>query len=481
MDSMRERAGPGDPPSTLAPPQPVVPTDAYAVRICGIGGTGVVTVAQIVGTAATLDGYHVRGLDQIGLSQKAGPVVSDVRLSRSAPMATNRLGAGQADLLLAFDQLVAASDKGLLTASPTATTVVGSVAPVPTGAMIAHPEISLPDPDDLVDRIASVTRPDAQHWADAQAITTELFGSATTANVFVVGMAVQAGCLPVDPARIEEAIALNGVAVEANTAAFRWGRTQIADPAAVVAARSHGKDSGGAGTDVAAPALPGPITARIDALGRPELVSQLALFAVELIAWGDEPVASGWLDVVERVSAAEHELATAGVTAAARGELTATVAANLFTLTAYKDEYEVARLMTDPDGTAVVASVAQPGDRVAWKLHPPMLKALGMGGKISVGAWAEPGVRLLARGKRLRGTPADPFGRTELRRLEQELPGEYAAAIDKALGTLTADNLDQAVALAALADQVRGYEDLKLRRIAEYRTALATALAALGL
>jgi indolepyruvate ferredoxin oxidoreductase len=108
-----------------------------------------------------------------------------------------------------------------------------------------------------------------------------------------------------------------------------------------------------------------------------------------------------------------------------------------------------------------------------------MLAALGLEDKISVGAWAEPGVRLLAKGKRLRGTPADPFGRTEMRRLERELPGEYVEAVDRTLAVLSAENLDRAVALAGLPDRVRGYEELKLRRIGEYRTALAGALAEL--
>lgn len=138
-------------PPTNPDPTLVVPADEFAMRITGIRGTGVVTVAQVLGTAAMLDGYHVRGLDQIGLSQKAGPAVSDVRLSRSTPNATNRLGSGRAHLLMAFDQLVAGSDKGMLIADPESTVVVG--------------------------------------------------------------MAVQAGALPIDPARIEEAIGINGVAV----------------------------------------------------------------------------------------------------------------------------------------------------------------------------------------------------------------------------------------------------------------------------
>ena len=116
----------------LPAPELLVDENDFAMRITGIGGTGVVTVAQVLGTAAMLDGFHVRGLDQIGLAQKAGPVISDVRMSKSRPSYTNRLGEGQADLLLAFDQLVAASDKGELTSDPDLTHVVGSTTATPT-------------------------------------------------------------------------------------------------------------------------------------------------------------------------------------------------------------------------------------------------------------------------------------------------------------------------------------------------------------
>ncbi|MEZ4334797.1 MAG: indolepyruvate ferredoxin oxidoreductase family protein, partial [Myxococcota bacterium] len=238
------------PPEHFPPIERIVPDDEFAARITGIGGTGVVTVSQVLGTAAMLDGYHVRGLDQIGLSQKAGPVVSDLRLSRRAPTATNRIGEAQADLLLAFDQLVAASEKGLLVTDRERTTVVGSFSPTPTGDMITHPDIALPSPERLIKRIAEVTRSQAGFWADALATTEDLFGSTTTANFFVVGMAIQAGCLPIDPAKIEQAIRLNGVAVEANVAAFRWGRTQIVDADAVERARREASVAGPSALEV---------------------------------------------------------------------------------------------------------------------------------------------------------------------------------------------------------------------------------------
>ncbi len=464
----RRQRGP-DPLSPPEVPNPPIRLDVegYAVRICGIGGTGVVTVSQVLGTAAMLDGYDVAGLDQIGLSQKAGPVVSDLRLSRGEPLFTNRIGNAQADLLLVFDQLVAASDKGLSTSDPERTSVVGSNTAVPTGSMITDPGLQMPSPDELAARIAGTTAGEG-FWADAQAVTTDLFGTATTANIFVVGMAAQTGALPIEPARIEEAIELNGVAVASNLAAFRWGRVQIVDPDKVTAARA-----------AAHPQEPEVVEERfgrrLDRLGV-EGDDRVAIsrWANELEAWGTASDVGNYFDELEIVGAAERSVAPESV------ELLRTVAFGLYKLTAYKDEYEVARLMTDPEANADAAELVAAGGRMAWKLHPPIARALGLESKISVGPWATPGVRALARAKRLRGTGWDVFARAEVRRVEQGLRAEYLAYLGQALAVLRADNLGAVVELAALADDVRGYEDIKLANVERWRTRSGQALAALG-
>ena len=446
-------------PPEVPEPELLVPDTEFAMRITGIGGTGVVTVSQVLGTAAMLAGYQVRGLDQIGLSQKAGPVVSDVRLSRRGPTFTNRLGEAQADLLLAFDQLVAASPRGLLTCRGDRTVVVGSTSATPTGAMITHPDLHLPLPEELAERIGERTRPE-HFWADAQAVTEDLFGSTTTANFFVVGMAVQAGALPIDPAHLEQAIELNGVAVEANIAAFRWGRAQIAAPEAVARARREANPA----PEVVEPEH---FPDRLDRLeSSPELRAQLSMLAGELVRWGDESTAEAWFDTLDRVHRAERAVDPTG------SHLLRAVAEGLFKLTAYKDEYEVARLMLDEAATAEARHVAGPGGSIAWKLHPPMLRALGLRHKITVGSWATPAARALANGKRLRGTAADPFGRARVRRIERQLPAEYSAALDRALSHLTAENLDRVVELARTPDIVRGYEDIKLANVEKFRRRL---------
>jgi len=451
-------------PTVFSDPSLLVPADSFALRITGIGGTGVVTVAQILGTAAMLAGFEVRGLDQIGLSQKAGPVVSDLRLSRHAPSYTNRLGDRQADVLLAFDQLVAASEKGLATCDNDRTVVVGSTSPTPTGSMITRPDIALPTPEELARTIGQHST--SHHfWADAQGVTEDLLGSSTAANIFVIGMAVQAGALPIPAASLEEAIELNGVAVKANLAAFRWGRMQVADPGAVEAARDLDIDESARVSDE--------FGMRLDHLGAEgSRRTQLALFASELVAWGDRSDAQDWFDVLDRVHATER---SAGIDS---GAMVDAVAAGLYKLTAYKDEYEVARLMLDADGLDEAHDVAGDTGSISYQLHPPMLRALGMDRKISIPLSAAGGLRMLARGKRMRGTMLDPFRWAKVRRVERKLAAEYMKAIDKVLQSLTTDSLAAAVAVAETADIVRGYEDIKLANVDLFRAALDTRLAA---
>ena len=172
---------------------------------------------------------------------------------------------------------------------------------------------------------------------------------------------------------------------------------------------------------------------------------------------------------MDRVAASERDVSSSD-------ELLMSVAAGMFKLVAYKDEYEVARLMTLDAGLEGAREVAGETGAIAWKLHPPMLRALGIDRKITIGKWATPGIKALARGKRLRGTSVDPFGRAEVRRVEQALPGEYLTAIDLVLEELTVENLPDAISLAELPDVVRGYEDIKLANIEIYRSSLADRL-----
>jgi indolepyruvate ferredoxin oxidoreductase len=461
---------------------PATARDSVALRLAGIGGTGVVSAAQIIGTAAMLDGWEVDGLDQTGLSQKAGPVVSDLTLARApqspgpvAPAARRAklVGAAQADLLLAFDPLVAASPAAVAASSPHRTVTIASTAVPPVGARISHPELPQPTPEQLGARLSEASLPGGYIAVDAAAYAAALTGLQTTANIFLIGVALQRGDVPVVPARLRQAIELNGVAVDANLAAFEWGRRWAADPSAVdavVARRSLDV------TTVDTPPLPADLGRRVASLCLSEPAADdersgpaadvLTMLTADLVAYQDRAYAGRFLDLVERVWAAERA-------AGGSGALTEAVARGYHKLLAYKDEYEVARLMLSDDGLAAARVVGGDTPQITWHLHPPALRSAGMAKKMRFGPGSRPVFQALARGKRLRGTVLDPFGRTEMRRLERQLPVEYAEAVERMVPKLAAANLAAAVEIASLPDRVRGYEDLKLRRAAAYREELA--------
>ena len=461
----------------IAPPasdEPMMTTRSTTrIRMAGIGGTGVVTAAQILGTAATMDGWDVLGLDQTGLSQKAGPVVSDVVITRPGEVSSNFVGSEQADLVLGFDALVAASDRSLSSAS-TDTVVVASTNETPTGQQVLHPERTEigQSTGEAVERLNAATDPSANRFVDAAALSKALLGSEAIANTLLLGVATQLGLLPVKVEAIERAIELNGVMVDANLAGFAWGRRWVTHPSETEALAF-------ASPTVAKEAitLPAKLASRVNALrlndtaGLGDKAVDATMLTADLIDYQDLSYAKRYVARLEQVSAAERSVSPAS------RELTRTVAANLHKLMAYKDEYEVARLMLLDESTEMAEAVGGPGAEVTWHLHPPMLKAIGRDAKVNFGQATAPAFKALRAGKRVRGTRFDPFGQTEMRRMERALIDEYEDALTRICRSLDADNLADAIEIAALPDQVRGYEDLKVRRAREYRAELARRLA----
>jgi indolepyruvate ferredoxin oxidoreductase len=457
------RADPAQVPIDDPPPSGV---DSVAIRLAGIGGTGVVTAAQVLGTAAMLAGWSVDGVDQTGLSQKAGPVISDLTFSRGASRRSNAIGSGQADVIIAFDQLVAAADGVVAAGASGRTVVVAATRETPTGAMISKPETPYPTPERLAARLTGRGDDERYTGLDAAMLADSLTGAAAAANILLLGVAVQQGAVPVPPAAVERAIELNGVAVDANKAAFAWGRRWVVDPDAVERIAGSRVDGG---PTVQTVALPRRLRTRVMGLDLDDAATDVvAMLAADLVGYQSVAYAERFLDLIavarraeRRAGLDDHRFAVA----VARGH---------HKLLAYKDEYEVARLMRSADGLAEARRVAgRPDAAVTWHLHPPVLKALGMDRKLRFDSRSAPLFAALAAGKRLRGTRFDPFGRTDMRRLERALPVEYAEAITQVAGALTADNAEAAVAVAELPDMVRGFEELKLRRAAAYRERLA--------
>jgi indolepyruvate ferredoxin oxidoreductase len=432
----------------------------HTTRITGVGGTGVVTLSQILSAAGRIAGRQVRSLDQTGLAQKGGAVISDVKISAGDIEQSNKAVAGECDLYLGCDLLVAADAKNLAVADPATTIAVVSTTKVPTGRMVVDKTVPFPDVDATADRIRSATRGAESVFVDARGLSVTLLGSDQFANMLLAGVAFQTGALPLPAQAIEQAIELNGVQVEPNLQAFRRGRQRVADPvafAAVIAAAS-------AAAPVNVPtgseqrlissvgAEPGSPLHRIVAVRIPDLVE-----------YQNVDYARRYADLVARAREAEIR------SVPEKTELSEAVAEFGYKLMAYKDEYEVARLLVDPQAEAAVRAEFGEGARVSYQLHPPVLRALGMKRKLKLGPWSRPGFRLLRAAKIVRGTRLDPFGHTQVRRVERELINEYTATIDDLLARLSAETYQRAVEIARLPDLVRGYENIKLANVALYR------------
>ncbi|MFF0487897.1 indolepyruvate ferredoxin oxidoreductase family protein [Nocardia sp. NPDC004068] len=446
----RSRPRPPELPELDAAP----PTGTQNVFLAGIGGTGIVTVNQVLATAAMRAGYEVASLDQIGLSQKAGPVVSHLRFAPGALEPSNRLTPAAADCIVAFDLLAATDAKNLAYGSRAATLSVASTSRTPTGAMVYDKTVTYPETTALLARLERVSR--TVRAFDALAAAETLFGDTTTANFLLVGAACQLGGLRLPAAAIEEAIEINGVAVAANIAAFRWGRAAVARPAEFAAATAR------PAPERAEIAVPADLFEGLTATGETRRLVESR--AVELVGFQSARLARDYVATVQRVWSAERAVTE-------RTEFSEQVARGLYKFTAYKDEYEVARRLVDPAFLREVEERIPGGANLTYRLHPPVLRALGRTKKIGFGPRSHLALRLLAKGKRLRGTAFDPFGATRVRRIERALLAHYTEMITALTATLATD-YDRAVRAAALADVVRGYEDVKLASIEDYRNRL---------
>ncbi len=441
----------------LPAPAPTA-SQSHRIRLMGIGGTGVVTTSQLLATAAVLSGRYVRTLDRTGLAQKGGAVVSDLVIEPTPFETGNSIGDGNCDLYLGYDLLVAADPKNTVALAPDATAIV-STSIVPTGAMVSDVRLTFPDVEATLDRVTDQLTEGTCVSLDLRRYAEGLFGTEQMGNMFLLGVAVQLGALSLLPEAVEEAIGLNGVAVHRNLQAFRRGRQYVADRRAL---------------DQGLRALEGEQAAsalRPSALVRADEGSELerivARRRTELVSYQNEAYARRYEDFVEEVRQAEASLCGAA------GALSEAVATYFFKLLAYKDEYEVARLALDSKMDEEIAKEFGEGAKVQWRLHPPTLKAMGLKHKIHLGAWFRPAFLLLRSLKGLRGTALDPFGYDKMRRLERELITEYETNVRGILGSIRAEQLVLATELATLPDLIRGYEDVKLRNVEQYRVRLA--------
>jgi indolepyruvate ferredoxin oxidoreductase len=426
-----------------------------AMLVTGIGGTGVITIGAILAMAAHLEGKAAKVLDQTGMAQKGGAVTSHLRIGRDADaIPSARLGTGQADVVIACD-LIVGSGPDVLSLTRPDTHVLANEDVVPTGEFQTNRNLDL-SATRFLSAIGKRVSPDNIDTLRAGALATRLLGDSIFTNLMMVGFAAQKGLLPVSLASIEEAIGLNGVAVKANLNALGLGRLAAVDPDGLF--------------DLA--------DAPVHEAKLPRTLAEVTESRTKLLtAYQNEAYAADYRSFIDEI----------GATLQSRGigdtePFLTEVARNLGKLMAYKDEYEVARLYSDPAFMASLRDQFSSEAKLKLNLGAPYLSLFrkdaktGRPKKVALGPWVFPLFRLMAGMKGLRGTALDPFGYAHERKVERALIGEYRDLIREVAGSVTAETINLACEIAAAPALIAGYGPVKEEGIAKYRARLAEVL-----
>jgi len=427
-------------------PEPVVPAaaTAYGIVVAGVGGTGVITIGQLLGMAAHIEGKGIVTQDAAGLAQKGGATWSHVLIADTPDeIRTTRVGMAAADLILGCDPIVTAGKETVLRMRAGRTRVALNGHSTPTAAFVKNADWRNPSDQCVADIMAAVGQPGLGVF-DADGVAARLMGDTLYVNPMLLGYAWQKGWIPLGRAALLRAIELNAVAVEANKAAFEWGRQAAHDWARVQALLTPAQ------------------TIRFQP--RASVASLVARRVEFLTGYQNAAYARTYQDFVAKVQAAENRW---GKTA-----LTEAVARYLFKLMAYKDEYEVARLHSEPAFLQRIDAMFEGEYKLRYYLAPPLIARKNAQGELMkrpFGPAMGTVFRLLARLKGLRGTAFDPFGRSAERRAERALVTEYRACIEELLDGLSAANHATAVEIARIPEQIRGYGHVKARHLAAAR------------
>ncbi|MEO9331353.1 indolepyruvate ferredoxin oxidoreductase family protein [Pseudomonas guguanensis] len=429
----------------IALPEPKQPalSRPWNILLPGVGGSGVTTVGALLGMAAHIEGKGCTVLDQAGLAQKFGPVITHIRIAaRQSDIYAVRIAAGETDLLLGCDLVVSASEEALAKLNDKIAHAVINSHEAPTAEFTRNPDAQVPGAA-MREAISEAVGEGKTRFVDATRLATRLLGDSIATNLFMLGYAYQKGLVPVSAEAINKAIELNGVAIELNQQAFLWGRRAAHDLAAV--------------EKVAAPkVVEAPHCSTLEEIVRDRMQ--------RLTAYQNAAYAERYRELVERVRKVDSD---------AEQRLSKAVARYYFKLLAYKDEYEVARLYSDATFRKQLEAQFEGDYRLQFHLAPSWLSkpdaATGEPRKRSFGPWMLKAFGVLARFKFLRGSVLDPFGHSAERRLERELIEEYEANVAYLLAELNAGNYRTAVALAEIPEQIRGYGHVKEAALAKAR------------
>ena len=428
-------------------PLPTLPKTqhAWGTVVAGVGGTGVITIGQLLGMAAHIEGKGIVTQDSAGLAQKGGATWSHVLIADDQEaIRTTRVSMAAADLIIGCDPIVSAGKETLQRMLQGRTHVALNAYSTPTAAFVKNANWQNPAEQCAAD-IANAVGLEGLSAFDANRVSTQVLGDTIYINPMLLGFAWQKGWVPLGHEALMRAIELNDVAVAQNIAAFEWGR-HCAHHWNVVDA-------------LLAPA-------QVIQFHKPQGLDALVAKRVAFLTdYQNASYAKRYSDVVLRVKAAEA--------AFHKTSLSEAVARNLFKLMAYKDEYEVARLHTNTAFLQKIGDMFEGDYTVNYHLAPPIISKTNEKGELQkqkFGPLMLTGFKLLKHFKVLRGTPLDIFGNTEEREMERALIGEYVASIDEVLAKLNADNHALALEIANLPDAVKGFGHVKARNVVAVRS-----------
>jgi len=438
------------------------------IFMLGIGGTGVVTVNQIISTAAFLENKKVVALDQTGLSQKGGSVVSHLKiLEPENADCSSRVANGESDAYLVFDLLTGANPKNMEKLNPKRSISVISTSEIPTGDMVRSTKSEYPEADHMVGLIKEFSKKNV--LLNATELSEHFFGSNMQANFIVIGAAYQAGSIPIDSSSIEEAININGVAVKSNTDAFNIGRTLVSDPSWV-----ESIDMYRTGDLKPTPKVTKEAKKIINSIKPDKDLRGILEFRVpELIEYQNIKYAEEYAAFIKKVYKAEKKERSASI-------LSQNVAKYLFKLMAIKDEYEVARLSLKAELDMALSQEFGSSAKVHYMLHPPFLKMLenvpllnrmpGVKSKIALGSWFRPFYMLLKNLKFVRGTKLDFMAlfSSDVRAADKAVLDHYKSNIIENLSDIGNGKYETLINFSVLPDDVRGYEEVRLETMKTY-------------
>lgn len=431
-------------------PEPTLPSldQPWNVIVTGIGGTGVLTVTAVLSMAAHLESKGVATMNQTGLAQKFGPVVSHLRIAtRQQQIHAVRIPAGDADLVLGADLLVSASDDSLAKMHKKRTHAVVNDSLTATAEFIDNPDVVY-EIDGMKQSISGELADDRADFIPAGDLAKGLMGDSIATNLFLVGYAYQKGLLPVSAKAINRALELNGVRVDFNKQAFNWGRRAVLDF-----------------TNTAT-------QAKLDAahVAPLKFYQEIVDYRTDdLVRYQNQDYADRYRSIVDKVHKAESALGESR-------DLSIAVAKALYKTMAIKDEYEVASLYADGRFESYLSQNFEGKPKLQFHLAPPVISKQGSNAKMTFGSYMLPAFKVLSKMKFIRGSMFDIFSYTDERKLENSLIGELQQTIDTLLQTLNRNNREHAVQIIDLSMQIRGYGHVKEKNIDQYRLRLNTQL-----